>query len=53
MKTKEEITKMYLDATDTLYRYAKEPELVANNYKFYLEMIIEYRVLKRILEIED
>ena len=52
MLKEEEIREMYLANLETIQRLAKDPELILSNYDFYVQIVMENRILKRILEVE-
>lgn len=52
MRTEEEIREMYLANLKTIQRLAKDPEFIVSNYNFYVQIAMENRILKRILEVE-
>lgn len=52
MLKEEEIREIYLANLETIQRLTKEPEFIVNNYNFYVQIAMENRILKKILEVE-
>jgi hypothetical protein len=52
MLSEKEIKEMYLSNIESIDRLTKKPEFIISNYNFYLQIVLENRILKRILEIE-
>lgn len=52
MLKEEEIREMYLANLETIQRLVKDPEIIVSNYNFYVQIAMENRILKRILEVE-
>ena len=52
MLKEEEIREMYSANLETIQRLAKNPEFIVSNYNFYVQIVMENRILKRILEVE-
>ena len=52
MLKEKEIREMYLANLETIQRLAKDPEFIVSNYNFYVQIAMENRILKRILEVE-
>jgi hypothetical protein len=52
MLKEEEIREIYLANLCIVSRLAKDPEFIVSNYNFYVQIAMENRILKRILEVE-
>lgn len=53
MLKEEEIRKIYFDNLETIQRLTKDPEFIVSNYNFFVQIAMENKILKRILEVEQ
>lgn len=52
MLKEEEIREIYFANLETIQRLAKNPEFIVSNYNFFVQITMENKILKRILEVE-